>query len=171
MSDDLDARARTILDANRYLTLATADAAGRPWATPVFYAVSDYTDFYWMSAPGTTHSRNIAVRPEVGAVVFDSTQRPGTGSAVYLTATAAELAGDDVARGLAVYPGGPERGGRRVGPDEVRAPGRYRLYRARVTEHWMVCPWESGPCPEHGPASDHRTRVHPAGPGGITPPS
>jgi hypothetical protein len=32
---DLAAVARDIIHANRYLTLATADVDGRPWATPV----------------------------------------------------------------------------------------------------------------------------------------
>jgi nitroimidazol reductase NimA-like FMN-containing flavoprotein (pyridoxamine 5'-phosphate oxidase superfamily) len=28
---------REIIEASRYLVLATADAAGRPWSTPVLY--------------------------------------------------------------------------------------------------------------------------------------
>jgi nitroimidazol reductase NimA-like FMN-containing flavoprotein (pyridoxamine 5'-phosphate oxidase superfamily) len=39
---DLAAVARTIIDANQYMTLATADAQGQPWAAPVFYATADY---------------------------------------------------------------------------------------------------------------------------------
>jgi predicted pyridoxine 5'-phosphate oxidase superfamily flavin-nucleotide-binding protein len=39
MTDHPDERdAHAILEANQYLTLATADAAGRPWATPVWFA-------------------------------------------------------------------------------------------------------------------------------------
>ncbi len=59
---DLAAIARTIIDANQYMTLATADVQGQPWASPVFYATADYTDFYWISAPETTHSENLAQR-------------------------------------------------------------------------------------------------------------
>jgi Pyridoxamine 5'-phosphate oxidase len=33
--DELAAVAREIIDANRYMTLATADGDGRPWAAPV----------------------------------------------------------------------------------------------------------------------------------------
>jgi len=55
------ATARRIIDANRYLTLATADADGRPWATPVWFAPEGYTDFIWVSRPSTRHSTNIAV--------------------------------------------------------------------------------------------------------------
>jgi predicted pyridoxine 5'-phosphate oxidase superfamily flavin-nucleotide-binding protein len=35
--------ARRIIDANSYATLATADADGRPWATPVWFAERDRT--------------------------------------------------------------------------------------------------------------------------------
>jgi nitroimidazol reductase NimA-like FMN-containing flavoprotein (pyridoxamine 5'-phosphate oxidase superfamily) len=35
---DLAVLATEIIDANRYLTLATADGDGRPWAAPVWYA-------------------------------------------------------------------------------------------------------------------------------------
>jgi hypothetical protein len=36
---DLGAIARDIVDASAYMTLATADEAGQPWASPVWYAV------------------------------------------------------------------------------------------------------------------------------------
>jgi GNAT superfamily N-acetyltransferase len=42
---DLDL-ARGLIDANAYMTLATADADGRPWASPVWFAHHDYTRFY-----------------------------------------------------------------------------------------------------------------------------
>ena len=37
VSDPADA-ARRILEANRYVVLATVDAQGEPWATPVWFA-------------------------------------------------------------------------------------------------------------------------------------
>ena len=64
--------ARDIIEASRYLVLATADATGRPWSSPVYFAHIGFTEFYWVSSPEVTHSRNIAVRPEVGIAVFDS---------------------------------------------------------------------------------------------------
>ena len=54
---------RDIVEANRYLVLATADATGRPWSSPVYFAHDDFTRFFWVSSPDVTHSRNIAVRP------------------------------------------------------------------------------------------------------------
>jgi len=44
--------ARDIIEASRYLVLATADAAGRPWSSPVYFAHIGFTEFYWVSSPG-----------------------------------------------------------------------------------------------------------------------
>jgi Pyridoxamine 5'-phosphate oxidase len=157
---DLAATARALIDGNHYLTLGTVDDDGRPWVAPVFYAAGGYTDFYWMSSPETTHSRNLARRPDVFIVVFDSRAPVGSGQAVYMAATASELAGADVDRGLEVYPGPAERGGRRMTPEQLRPPAVYRLYRATVSRHWMLCPRDAGqPCRDHGRAFDHRTTV------------
>jgi uncharacterized protein YhbP (UPF0306 family) len=144
---DLAAMAGTIIDVNRYMTLATADAQGQPWASPVFYATADYAEFYWISAPETTHSRNLAQRPEVSIVIFDSTAPEGTGQAVYLSATAGQVPDDDLDRALAVYPG--------------PAPDPYRLYRATVFEYSVLCPQGgTGTCSAHGVSFDHRVQVH-----------
>src|SRR5205823_11986345 len=76
---------RDIVEASRYLVLATADAAGRPWSSPVYFAHIGFTEFFWVSSPDVTHSRNIAVRPEVGIVSFDSQAAIGTGQGVYMS--------------------------------------------------------------------------------------
>jgi nitroimidazol reductase NimA-like FMN-containing flavoprotein (pyridoxamine 5'-phosphate oxidase superfamily) len=39
---DLEASGRSIVDDNLYMVLATADADGRPWASPVYFASEDY---------------------------------------------------------------------------------------------------------------------------------
>ena len=154
---DLSAQARAIIDGNSYLTLGTADANGEPWASPVFYIADGYSTFYWVSSPEATQVRNIAVRPRVGIVVFNSQQPPGTGEAVYMSATARELSGAEFDRWCSVFLGAApfDRG-----PEEIQAPGPYRAYGAFVTEHSMLCPQRSRePCPVHGRISDHRTVV------------
>src|SRR5215475_11130412 len=75
---DLIAHARALLDTNRYLTLGTADPDGRPWTSPVYFAAAGERAFYWMSATDAQHSRNLAARPQVSIVVFDSTVAPTT---------------------------------------------------------------------------------------------
>jgi hypothetical protein len=62
--------ARGTIDANLYMVIATADETGRPWASPVYFANSGYAEFFWVSSPAATHSRNIVVRPQVGIVIF-----------------------------------------------------------------------------------------------------
>src|SRR5258707_8251938 len=41
---------RDIVEASRYLVLATADATGRPWSSPVYFAHIGFTEYYWVSS-------------------------------------------------------------------------------------------------------------------------
>ena len=141
MSPDSSAAqtARDIIDANRYLVLATADATGRPWSTPVYFAHVDFTEFFWVSSPDVTHSRNIAVRPEVGIAVFDSQAAIGTGQGVYMSAVAERLDGDDLARGVEAFSRrSVAHGGREWGLDEVHPGADMGLYRATADSHWIL---------------------------------
>ena len=131
--------ARAIVDANSFMTLATADADGLPWASPVWFAPSAYREFFWVSDPQARHSRNLAVRPRLAIVIFDSQVRPGEGQAVYMSAVAEQLVGDAVEAGLATFNERSAAHGLRAwGPDDVREPARHRLYRATVSEHFML---------------------------------
>src|SRR3954468_9953790 len=82
---DLAGIARSIVDANRFMVLGTADASGRPWVSPVWYALLSYREYVWVSRPGARHSRNLAARPEVAIAIYDS-HRPGSWSALYMAA-------------------------------------------------------------------------------------
>ncbi|MGW3288133.1 pyridoxamine 5'-phosphate oxidase family protein [Streptomyces sp. NPDC001002] len=95
--------ARGIVEANRYMVLATADQDGRPWSTPVYFAHADCREFVWVSSTQATHSRNIAVRPEVGIVVFDSSVPIGTGQGVYMSAVATRVAEPEIERAIDVF--------------------------------------------------------------------
>ena len=148
---DLASLARAIVDTSMYMTIATADAAGRPWASPVWYAASGYAEYYWVSSPEARHSRNIVSRPEVAVVIFDSRAPVGTGQAVYVSAVAEELAGADLGRSIGVFSRASVAGGAgEWGPEDVRAPAPHRLYRATATEHWVLDP---------GGSTDRRTPV------------
>lgn len=151
---DLGTIARTIMDSVMYMVLGTADKSGNPWVSPVYFASKSYREFYWMSSPDVTHSRNILVRPQISIVVFDSRVPVGKGQAVYMSAVAEELAGADLDRGLQIYNGRfqnpAEHGVSIIAPEDLQAPAPYRLYRAIAQEHWMLDP-DSHP--------DHRTSV------------
>jgi pyridoxine/pyridoxamine 5'-phosphate oxidase len=129
---------RAIVDANAYMTLATADAEGRPRVTTVWFAPVDYREFLWVSDPGTTHSRNIAVRPEVSIVIFDSRQPIGRGEGVYLDARVEFVADAELDAALATFSQRTTaQGGRVWTRADVEAPARRRLYRAVVSQHYV----------------------------------
>jgi nitroimidazol reductase NimA-like FMN-containing flavoprotein (pyridoxamine 5'-phosphate oxidase superfamily) len=139
-NDDI---ARAILGAGIYVVLATADADGVPWASPVWFAKDDYRELYWVSYPGARHSQNIAVRPEVALVVFDSTVPPGTGQAVYMTATAEQLTdAAAIEHGIGIFSRESVRQGAAEGwvSDRVTGEARLRLYRANVHEYSILDP-------------------------------
>ena len=131
--------ARHVIDANSYLTLATADRDGRPWATPVWFAALDLRDFVWVSRPGTRHSRNIAERAEVAMTVFDSTVAVGDAIAVYVEAVAGEVGEADRAAALAVFNArSVARGIREWQETDVTGTAPHRLYRARASEVFVL---------------------------------
>lgn len=131
--------ARRVIDANSYMTLATADTTGRPWATPVWFAERDGREFVWVSRPGTQHSRNIADRPEVTLVVFDSTVAVGSATAMYVEAVAGEVAEADRTDALAVFNArSAARGIREWDESEVTEAAQFRLYRATASHVWVL---------------------------------
>lgn len=89
-----------VLADNLYLVLGTADAAGNPWVSPVFFAARDEHLLFWVSSPDSRHSRNIDVQPIVAITVFDSRAAIGSGDAVYLRATAGALSETAASAGL-----------------------------------------------------------------------
>jgi hypothetical protein len=106
----------------------------------VYFAHVDCREFFWVSSPEVTHSRNIAVRPEVGIVVFDSSVEIGTGQGVYMSAVAEQVVdGAEAERGLDVFSRRSLRHGGRVWTaDDVRDAGGLRLYRAVAEDHSML---------------------------------
>jgi hypothetical protein len=121
--------------------VGTADADGRPWVTPVFFTLAGYRELSWISEPGARHSRNIAARPEVSLVVFDSQVPVGFAKAVYLSGVAAEVTGAAVEPAAAAYNARSlAKGGQEIGYDEVQPTGRFRVYTAAVLGAWVLDP-------------------------------
>ena len=90
----------------------------------------------------------------------DSTVAPYHGRAVYAVGEARELSGSDLDRALRFYPRPDGQGAAPVTRAEVTGPAPYRLYQATASDMWVLCPREPRqPCPLHGLARDHRTRV------------
>jgi nitroimidazol reductase NimA-like FMN-containing flavoprotein (pyridoxamine 5'-phosphate oxidase superfamily) len=138
---DRDAEARAIVAGTRYMVLATADADGRPWATPVWFATEDGTRFLWVSSPAARHSRNIAARPEIALVIFDSQVAVGDARALYVAAVARELPDAEIDEGIALFARVSEAAGLSVwGRENVVAPAKHRLYDASATERSLLGP-------------------------------
>jgi nitroimidazol reductase NimA-like FMN-containing flavoprotein (pyridoxamine 5'-phosphate oxidase superfamily) len=138
--DELRRIARSIIDSNRYMTLATSDETGLPWASPVWYAPAGYREFFWVSSPEARHSRNLATRPRLAIVIFDSHQ-PGGWHAVYMSAVAEELTDVDVDEGIEIFSRRAEEQELGVWTrEDVLPPARHRLYRATASEHFVLDP-------------------------------
>lgn len=139
---ELTAVAKEVVDTNLYMTLGTADESGAPWVSPVYYvAAGSYREFYWASKTGTAHSRNLAVRPGMSIVIFDSRVPVYQGRAVFLKATGEELSGADLTTGIEVYNGpSASRGVPPLDREDVEGDAVYRLYRATVSEHFTLDP-------------------------------
>ena len=130
--------ARELIAANRYMTLATADTSGRPWISPVWFAPDD-GGFLWISRPDSRHSRNLAERPELALVIYDSTVLPAERQALYIEAVAEQLDGEP--RDVAVARYSEHSVAQHLEPltiDEVTESSPLRIFRAAVTAAFML---------------------------------
>ena len=151
---DLAALAREQLAANRFMVLGTVDPSGRPRVSPVWFSMVAHRDVYWLSNPDAHHSRNVAERPDISIVVFDSRGDPHTGQAVYLEATAERVPDDELAAACAAAFEGVEE--ELSFTPESLAEQPFVLYRARITASEVhVRGREFG----DGTGSDHRVPV------------
>ena len=118
------------MDGNRYLVLGTSEPDGRARVSPVYYTHDRYVNIYWVSSPAAQHSRNVATRPNVAIVIFDSSVAPSETQAVYLQAIAAEVQEADLAEQCAAAFRRIGSGARAFTPDELSGAAPLRLYRA-----------------------------------------
>jgi nitroimidazol reductase NimA-like FMN-containing flavoprotein (pyridoxamine 5'-phosphate oxidase superfamily) len=138
LSDPVET-AKAIVDANLYMVLGTADENGHPWVSPVYYAPVDYREFVWVSRPETLHSHNLASRPEVSIVIFDSSVAIGNGQGVYMAATAEEVTGEARVAALEVFSRRSlGHGGREWTLADVEPPADFRVYRATASAHYIL---------------------------------
>jgi hypothetical protein len=106
--------------------------------SPVYYAVTGYRRFYWVSSPDATHSRNIAARPQVSIVVFNSQVPIGTGQGVYMLAMAQEVTGADLEQGIDVFSRRSlAHGGGVWTPADVQGQAVH-LFQATASEHSIL---------------------------------
>lgn len=127
-----------LIAGNRYMVLSTADASGRPWASPVWYAPDGDEGFLWISRPDARHSLNIAERPQIALVIFDSSKPPAERQALYAEAVAKEV-GPDPGLVATYSDHSTSQGLGELTVAEVSPPGgEFRLYRAAASEMWIL---------------------------------
>lgn len=129
--DDASRKARRLIEATPHLTLATADASGKPWSSPVYFAHDQAFTLYWVSFRQTVHSANIRVRPQVGiSLLGEPPDHEGQG--VYFDAVATELHDlTEVERAIEVRRTRPQdRKFAVTAPGDVLGDAAWRIYRA-----------------------------------------
>jgi Pyridoxamine 5'-phosphate oxidase len=129
--DDASRKARRLIEATPHLTLATADASGKPWSNPVYFAHDQAFTLYWVSFRQTVHSANIRVRPQVGiSLLGEPPDHEGQG--VYFDAVATELHDPtEVERAIEVRSTRPQdRKFAVTAPGDVLGDAAWRIYRA-----------------------------------------
>jgi nitroimidazol reductase NimA-like FMN-containing flavoprotein (pyridoxamine 5'-phosphate oxidase superfamily) len=154
--DDLAEMARRVVDTNHYMTLGTSDPDGRPRVSPVYFTQVGYRAFYWVSSPTAHHSVNVAARPAVAVVIYDSTAAVGEGRAVYLEADAAQVPDAELPARCAEAFARVRMGGRAFTAEELSGDAPWRLYVARTTRHEVHIP---GRHPIYGTGTDRRLAV------------
>ena len=84
-----------------------------------------------------SHSNNVAARPEVGIVIFDSTVPEGSADAVYIEGTAIQAEETDLNRMLAVFSKrSTDRGGAVWTTANVTGENGEYEYSGETTMHW-----------------------------------
>jgi len=138
---------KALLGDIHYLTLATADADGRPWASTVWFCASLRSpsterldvELIWLSRPEARHSLNLLERPEVGISVFDSQQPADTGVGLQFAARAERVTRGELEEAVAVFSKASlGAGGNAWSPAQLEAPAPLRAYRARPDRAFLL---------------------------------
>lgn len=126
--------AKSIIDLNKYMTLATSDACGVPWAAPVCYKRDPLNNFYFASNPKSRHILNTKNNKMVAFAIFDSTIPEGKGVGVQGRGTIKKLGAFELLRVVQYY----------ISPflaaDPALFKGKsfYRLYKLTPHELWVT---------------------------------
>lgn len=86
-----------LLSGNTYLSLATADENGTPWASPVVYEFDEtHGNLFFISAPDSRHIRNISKNPTVAFSIYNSAQTVGNAFGIQWSGRVEEVDSMDV---------------------------------------------------------------------------
>lgn len=158
---DLEKELVDILFSESYAALATVDADGATWSTPLVFTLNEAREVIWASASESLHSMNLGSSTLVGASIYDSGQPQNSPQGVYLQGTALEVPVGELDQAVADfyrwrYPD-PAMFAERARPaSEFQWDSPRRLYRLSSVRYWGI---SRDGHPEHGNLVDYRVEV------------
>ena len=144
-----------VLEANRYLVLGTAAEDGRPWVTPLFFALLDADRVCWVSSPDSRHSRNIIHRAAVAITVFDSGVGVGRAEAAFFDADAARVTPAETNAALLALNSRLNQD-KQLSDDDLQPRGPLLVYQATMRHRYLLV---RGGNPDFGNAVDMTVEV------------
>src|SRR3989344_2973195 len=134
MSVDLVQIVKDIIKSNKYLTLGTAD--DKPWVAPLYYAVDNDNNFYFISQLDSLHTKHVLKNPTVAFAIFDSHQPEGTGIGVQGSGSVVMLKDNEIKEAFTWY----KTTFIEMKPEFFTGDAPYRFFRLVPDHFWVVDP-------------------------------
>lgn len=115
------------------MTIATSDENGIPWVAPLFYAVDDSYNFYFISQLSSLHSKHILKNPNVAFAIFDSHQEEGGGNGVQGSGKVSLLYEGELSEAFKWY----KTAFIEMKPESFKGEAPYRFFKL-VPEHFYI---------------------------------
>jgi uncharacterized protein YhbP (UPF0306 family) len=132
------AQAQQILRTEQFLTLATVDRSGFPWASPLLYGYDAGLTLYWSSAIASRHSVNLdETQGRCAVTMFDSHASPGKITGLFLTGTGKLVPEDQVAQAMEHLFDRMDQRPNRTATDYLGDSPR-RFYQFQPSEIWIT---------------------------------
>lgn len=122
----------TIINSNKYLSLATTDGQS-PWVAPLYYCLDQEFNLYFISQLDSVHSQHLVKNPKVAFAIFDSHQEEGTGNGIQGSGVVKLLTGDDLKEGLKHY----HTNFVDLNYENLSKDGGYKLFKLEV-QKWYI---------------------------------
>jgi uncharacterized protein YhbP (UPF0306 family) len=98
-----EGKAKSIIERNKYMTVATSSKDAKPWAAAVFYVYDDEFNFYFVSAVDSLHAMNIKENPKICLEIYDSRQPIGSADQVQIIGTVEMLQKEQANKAIEIY--------------------------------------------------------------------
>ena len=103
MAINVNKLARSIIQNNQYVSIATVDEKGKPWISPVAYAHDNNWNLYFVSMTTSRHCINIEKNSNVAVAIFDSQQVWGEGVGLQIEGKVETVKIKDVPKVIKLY--------------------------------------------------------------------